>query len=85
MADIINFISKEQKLDNWIKDCFDAMKRNDCKTALVVCKASNGDYVTGYFNMDTAEKNEAVGHIQVDILDGYLKANINKYIEYVEQ
>lgn len=85
MGKIINFQSKEEKLTQWFKESFDFCKSEDCQTLLIAGKTKDGDFVTGYFRMDIAEKNEAVGHIQADIMDGYLKSNINKYIEFIEQ
>lgn len=84
MAEVIKFQSKEQKLEQWFKESFGFCKEQDCQTLLIAGKTKDGDFVTGYFRMDVAEKCEAVGHIQADIMDGYMKANIGKYIEFVE-
>jgi len=89
MAKIINFKSKEQKLAEWFKESFNFCKEQGCKTLLIAGKTADGEFVTGYFRMDLCEKQEAVGHLQADIMSGYmddfLQKNIGKYIEFVEE
>lgn len=83
MGKIIHFESRATQLENWVNDCFNTIKDKDYNKALIIARNPQGDFVSGYFNMDLSDKNEAVGHIQADIMDSFLKENINNYIGYI--
>lgn len=85
MSKIINFKSKQDKLNDWIEESIDFIKSNNCKSMLVLAKTQDDEFITGYFRMDTAERNEAIGHIQADILMQVVKDNILDLVDIINE
>ncbi len=43
------------------------------------------DVLTGYYNMGLLDKQEAAANIQMDVADGFIRANLRRYLEELEQ
>lgn len=43
------------------------------------------DVLTGYYNMPLQDKQTAASHIQADVTDGIVRANMRRYLEELEQ
>lgn len=43
------------------------------------------DVLTGYYNMDLLDKQEAAANIQMDVADGFIRANLRRYLKELEQ
>ena len=43
------------------------------------------DVLTGYYNMHLQDKQTAASHIQADVTDGIVRANMRRYLEELEQ
>ena len=43
------------------------------------------DVLTGYYNMCLKDKQTAASHIQADVTDGIVRANMRRYLEELEQ
>ena len=43
------------------------------------------DVLTGYYNMPLQGKQAAASHIQADVTDGIVRANMRRYLEELEQ
>ena len=43
------------------------------------------DVLSGYYNMCLKDKQEAASHIQADVTDGIVRANMRRYLEELEQ
>lgn len=43
------------------------------------------DVLTGYYNMPLQDKQAAASHIQADVTDGIVRANMRRYLEELEQ
>lgn len=42
------------------------------------------EVMTGYHNMNLRDKQEAASHIQADVTDGIVRANMRRYLEELE-
>ena len=43
------------------------------------------DVLTGYYNMPLQDTQTAASHIQADVTDGIVRANMRRYLEELEQ
>lgn len=84
MAKVINFKSNKQKLNDWLAEVIQFCNDNEVGSFMVAGKKSDGEFLTGYFNMDCGEKQEAIAHVQIDVIDQVTRQNMHKYIEYVD-
>lgn len=85
MAKILRFKSEKDNLKEYLDGFVKYFKKNKIDNIMVCGKNKNTkEVVTGYFNLDNFEKQELVGHIQLDIVDQMIKNNINDYIEFIE-
>jgi hypothetical protein len=46
---------------------------------VIAVKCKDGSWLTGYHNADWGTRNEALGHIQADIIDQMIRNNPERY------
>ena len=74
MSKIIKFKGKSDNLVEYLENLIELVKKDKIDNILVACKLP--DYImTGYLNLDMGEKQELLGHIQVDIIDEMIRIN----------
>jgi hypothetical protein len=54
---------------------------DNTESIVIACKNKDGTWLTGYFEADRGTRNEALGHIQADIIDQMIKSNPERYGE----
>ena len=74
---IIKFKSNPDNVVDFLEDAIAKAKEYDADNVLVAIKLKNKDnYVlTGYHNLNMAEKQELIGHIQIDVIDEMIHQN----------
>ena len=78
MGKIIKLKSKQENVLDFLQDAIEKVKENNIDNVLLKQKGDKQDvpYVmTGYCNLDMMEKQELLGHIQIDIVDDMIKQN----------
>ena len=82
MGKIIKLKSKQENVLGFLQDAIEKVKENNIDNVLIAFKLKQKDdkqdvpYVmTGYCNLDMMEKQELLGHIQIDIVDDMIKQN----------
>ena len=83
MAKIIHFPSpkNEDTPEEFMLDTIKTIKEMEAETIIIAVKNKEGYWVTGYLNADWATRNEALGHIQADIIDQMILSNLDRYSE----
>lgn len=83
MAKIIHFPSpkNEDTPEEFMLDTIETIKEMEAETIIIAVKNKEGYWVTGYLNADWATRNEALGHIQADIIDQMILSNLDRYSE----
>lgn len=74
---IIKFKSKTDDLLEFVDEIKEQIKEYNIDNMIVACKLKDSDHyvITGYKNLTMAEKQELVGHIQIDIIDEMIRKN----------
>lgn len=74
---IIKFRSKTDNAVDFLENAIAKVKEYKADNVLIAIKLKNKDnYVlTGYHNLNMAEKQELVGHVQIDIIDEMIYQN----------
>lgn len=74
---VIKFKSKTDSLLEFVDEIKEQIKEYNIDNMIVACKLKDDDHyvITGYKNLTMAEKQELVGHIQVDIIDEMIRKN----------
>lgn len=77
---VIKFKSKTDSLLEFVDELKEQIKEYNIDNMIVASKLKDDDHyvITGYKNLTMAEKQELVGHIQVDIIDEMIRKN---YVE----
>lgn len=77
MGKIIRFNSKNDDVIKFLEEAIENAKRYKVDNAIVAFKLKQEDayIMTGYCNLDMGEKQEILGHIQVDIINDMIKQN----------
>lgn len=77
MSNIIKFKSKSDNVVEFLEDAIDKVKENNIDNAMIAFKLKQEDayIMTGYCNLSMGEKQELLGHIQVDIVNDMIKQN----------
>ena len=52
------------------------------KGIIVLMKMPDGTWQTGWSGCDVATHAEAIAHAQIDLMDRFIRNNINRYIKY---
>jgi len=83
MAKIIHFPSpkNEDTPEEFMLDTIKTIKEMEAETIIIAAKNKEGYWVTGYLNADWATRNEALGHLQADIIDQMILSNLDRYSE----
>ena len=83
MAKIIHFPSpkNEDTPEEFMLDTIETIKEMEAETIIIAAKNKEGYWVTGYLNADWATRNEALGHIQADIIDQMILSNLDRHSE----
>jgi len=83
MAKIIHFPSpkNEDTPEEFMLDTIETIKEMEAETIIIAAKNKEGYWVTGYLNADWATRNEALGHLQADIIDQMILSNLDRYSE----
>ena len=74
---VIKFKSKTDSLLEFVDEIKEQIKEYNIDNMIVACKLKDDDHyvITGYKNLTMAEKQELVGHIQIDIIDEMIRKN----------
>ena len=74
---IIKFKSKTDNILEFIEELKDNVNKYKIDNRMVACKLKDSNHyvITGYKNLTMAEKQELVGHIQIDIIDEMIRNN----------
>lgn len=77
MGDIVKFKSKNQNVIDFMKEFIEIAETEGIDNVMVACKLKQKDatVMTGYSNLAMAEKQELLGHIQLDIINEMIKQN----------
>lgn len=78
MAKILKFPIKEE-IDtpiSFIEECKEIITKENPSSILISIKCSDGNVMNGYYNLSFGEKQELIGHIQADVIDQMILANI---------
>ena len=82
MAKIIHFPNeKKETPEEFMLSTLHVINEEKCETIVIAAKNKDGYWVTGYLNADWATRNEALGHIQADIIDQMILSNLDRYSE----
>lgn len=77
MGKIIRLNSESQGVIEFLQDAIKQVENYDIDNVMIAFKLRTEDaYVmTGYKNLDMAEKQELLGHIQIDIIRDFIQEN----------
>lgn len=76
MSKIINFNYKTDNVIEFLENLKKDVKERNIDNIIIVCKDKReGEVLTGYVNLEMGEKQELLGHIQVDVINEMIKAN----------
>lgn len=82
MAKIIRLIDHMEKYPDaaqFLIDTARIFEGEGIETVLIAGKSKDGQVMTGYFNCDFGERQELCGHVQCDIIDQMILANLDRY------
>ena len=74
---IIKFKSQTDNVVDFLEDAIDKAKEYKADNVLIAIKlkGEDGYVLTGYHNLSLAEKQELIGHIQIDIINEMIHQN----------
>lgn len=77
MGKVVKIKTKNDNLKEFLDDFLKKVDEMDLDNVLIATKVKNGEnYVmTGYCNLDLCEKQELLGHIQIDIVNDMIRQN----------
>lgn len=76
MGKIIKLKTQTDNVLEMIDELKNIITKNHIDNLMIACKDENEKYVyTGYAGLDQAEKQELLGHIQVDIVRDMINRN----------
>lgn len=77
MGKIIRLKSKQENVIEFLEDAIVQARKYDVDNVLIAFKLRQEEayIMTGYCNLDMGEKQELLGHIQVDIVNDMIKQN----------
>ena len=77
MGKIIRLKSKQENVIEFLEDAIVQARKYNVDNVMIAFKLRQEDayIMTGYCNLDMGEKQELVGHIQVDIINDMIKQN----------
>lgn len=77
MGKIIKLKNKNDDVVAFLEDAINKVRENNIDNVMIAFKLRQEDayIMTGYCNLDMGEKQELIGHIQVDIVNDMIKQN----------
>jgi hypothetical protein len=88
MAKIVRLFNEQEKekerLIKHIEDLLEMAKKGEIKNVMVAAMHKDGSVITGYCNLNVAEKQFLNSYIQTDIIFEVTKINADQLIEYIE-
>lgn len=76
MGNIIHFKTKTDNIIEFLNNVIEEVKEHNIDNILIACKDKETQSVlTGYANLNQGEKQELLGHIQVDIVRDMINRN----------
>lgn len=77
MGKIIRLKNKNDDVVTFLEDAINKVRENNIDNVMIAFKLRQEDayIMTGYCNLDMGEKQELIGHIQVDIVNDMIKQN----------
>lgn len=87
MAKIYDFSKKikapvgETLKDFLQKTTIELEEIESAESIVIAIKLKDGSWLTGYSKADWGTRNEALGHIQADIIEQMVKENIDRYLD----
>lgn len=77
MGKIIRLKSKQENVIEFLEDAIVQARKYNVDNVMIAFKLRQEDayIMTGYCNLDMGEKQELVGHIQIDIINDMIKQN----------
>lgn len=77
MGKIIRFKSKSDDVEKFLEDALEKAKEYKVDNVMIAFKLRKEDayIMTGYCNLDMAEKQELISHVQIDIVNDMIKQN----------
>lgn len=82
MAKIIKLSDKMDvflSAEEFLEDTTAKLRDIDIEGIIIAAKCTDGTVITGYYKRDFSERQELVGHIQCDIIDQMIIANMDRY------
>ncbi len=77
MGKIIRLKSKQENVIEFLEDAIVQARKYNADNVMIAFKLRQEDanIMTGYCNLDMGEKQELLGHIQVDIVNDMIRRN----------
>lgn len=76
MPKIIKFKTENDRVVEFLEELIKEVKTHNINNVLVACKDIKGEAIlTGYCNLSMGEKQELLGHIQIDIVKDMINQN----------
>ena len=77
MGKIIKLKSNQENVIEFLEDAIVQARKYDVDNVMIAFKLRQEDanIMTGYCNLDMGEKQELLGHIQVDIVNDMIRRN----------
>ena len=83
MADIIRMPTKDgeyRDAQHFLEHTLEIFQEEGVETQIVIAgKNRDGEVITGYYKCSFGEMQEICGHIQCDIIDQMIRANLDRY------
>lgn len=76
MAKIIQFPGTKSTLEEFLQEAIEVMKEMGVGSCLMAEKTAEGEVVTAYHDCGFGTRQELCSHIQVDIIDSVVRANL---------
>lgn len=77
MSNIIKLRTKSDNVLDFLEEAIDIVKKENVDNIMIAFKLKQEDsnVMTGYCNLNMGEKQELLGHIQVDIVKDMIEQN----------
>lgn len=88
---IITISDKPVKgLTDWLIKTADELQKYNVQGLAIVAlvdppRRDEADVLTGYYKMSLDDKSRAASHIQMDVVDGLVRANLGRYLQELDE
>lgn len=82
MGKIIRLADKANvflSLEDFLGEACEELIKHGTVSIVIAAKNAAGEVLTGYFRCDVGTRQEICGHIQCDIIDQMILANLDRY------